>query len=293
LIDVVFILLVFFMLASSLIQWRVVALDAPASAASGTSAVGSWLVRVQSDGLDLNAETMEALLEDPYILVHEKKVSSLNDLLPLLQAVAKTAPSDVRTALTAPPKESPPDAKPRTQDHAAQPITEPNEPSAKQAHKKPAGPRSTASPPRSTGASTKRKAAAAPYANAPPEPPNDSRSITATAPASSADYSTPPATPKSSATSETTSKPCNEPSVICRTRRPSRPSEKGSCLTMTEPEPLTTAKIVVSRMIDAQGQMGFDIKTYGDASIIEYLGLLSAAQWDMYRDMTAAFGDNR
>jgi hypothetical protein len=62
---------------------------------------------------------------------------------------------------------------------------------------------------------------------------------------------------------------------------------------MTEPEPLTTAKIVVSRMIDAEGQMGFDIRTYGDASIIEYLGLLAAAQWDMYRDMTNAFGDKR
>jgi biopolymer transport protein ExbD len=60
LIDVVFILLVFFMLASSLIQWRVVALDAPASAASGTPVVGSWLVRVQSDRLDLNAEPIEA-----------------------------------------------------------------------------------------------------------------------------------------------------------------------------------------------------------------------------------------
>jgi hypothetical protein len=46
-------------------------------------------------------------------------------------------------------------------------------------------------------------------------------------------------------------------------------------------------------MIDAHGQMGFDIQTFGDASIIEYLGLLAAAQWDMYRDMTAAFGDSR
>ncbi len=62
---------------------------------------------------------------------------------------------------------------------------------------------------------------------------------------------------------------------------------------MTEPEPLTTAKIVVSRMIDADGQMGFDIKTFGDASIIEYLGLLAAAQWDMYRDMNATWGDAR
>ena len=37
-----------------------------------------------------NAENMEALLEDPYILIYEKKISSLQDFLPLLQNVAKT-----------------------------------------------------------------------------------------------------------------------------------------------------------------------------------------------------------
>jgi len=36
-----------------------------------------------------NAETMEARLEDAYVLVYEKKVSSLKDLLPLLEKVAK------------------------------------------------------------------------------------------------------------------------------------------------------------------------------------------------------------
>ncbi len=36
-----------------------------------------------------NAETMEAVLEDAYVLVYEKKISSLQDLLPLLQNVAK------------------------------------------------------------------------------------------------------------------------------------------------------------------------------------------------------------
>ncbi|MBI2441934.1 MAG: chaperonin GroEL [Lentisphaerae bacterium] len=36
-----------------------------------------------------NAETMEALLEDVYILIYEKKISTLQDLLPLLQNVAK------------------------------------------------------------------------------------------------------------------------------------------------------------------------------------------------------------
>ncbi len=36
-----------------------------------------------------NADSMEAILEDAYILIHEKKISNLQDLLPLLQHVAK------------------------------------------------------------------------------------------------------------------------------------------------------------------------------------------------------------
>src|SRR4249920_3707965 len=36
-----------------------------------------------------NAEAMEAILENAYILIYEKKISSLNDLLPLLEKVAK------------------------------------------------------------------------------------------------------------------------------------------------------------------------------------------------------------
>ena len=36
-----------------------------------------------------NAEEMECVLDDPLILIHEKKLSSLQDMLPLLQMVAK------------------------------------------------------------------------------------------------------------------------------------------------------------------------------------------------------------
>jgi chaperonin GroEL len=35
-------------------------------------------------------EKMEAVLEDPYILLHEKKISNMKDLLPILEQVAKT-----------------------------------------------------------------------------------------------------------------------------------------------------------------------------------------------------------
>lgn len=37
-----------------------------------------------------NTDNMECVLEDAYILIHEKKISNLNELLPILQAVAKT-----------------------------------------------------------------------------------------------------------------------------------------------------------------------------------------------------------
>ncbi len=37
-----------------------------------------------------DAESMEAILENAYILIHEKKISSLKDMLPLLEKVAKS-----------------------------------------------------------------------------------------------------------------------------------------------------------------------------------------------------------
>jgi len=37
-----------------------------------------------------NAEKMEAVLEDPFILIHEKKISAMKDLVPLLEAVARS-----------------------------------------------------------------------------------------------------------------------------------------------------------------------------------------------------------
>ncbi|MFH1621579.1 MAG: chaperonin GroEL, partial [Candidatus Omnitrophota bacterium] len=37
-----------------------------------------------------DAERMECVLEDPYILIHEKKISNLKELLPLLEKIART-----------------------------------------------------------------------------------------------------------------------------------------------------------------------------------------------------------
>src|SRR5204862_4573082 len=35
-------------------------------------------------------ERMEAKLEDAYVLIHEKKISSMKDLLPILESIART-----------------------------------------------------------------------------------------------------------------------------------------------------------------------------------------------------------
>ena len=38
-------------------------------------------------------ERMEVVLENPVILIHEKKISSMKDLLPLLEQVAQRGPA--------------------------------------------------------------------------------------------------------------------------------------------------------------------------------------------------------
>ena len=35
-------------------------------------------------------EKMEAVLDDPYILITDKKISNINDILPLLEQIVKT-----------------------------------------------------------------------------------------------------------------------------------------------------------------------------------------------------------
>ena len=37
-----------------------------------------------------DADRMEAVIEDPYILIHEKKISNMKDLLPLLEQIARS-----------------------------------------------------------------------------------------------------------------------------------------------------------------------------------------------------------
>ena len=58
LIDVVFILLLFFMLASSFRDWRGIALEAPASTVPGAGWSGALLVEIRKDGLRLSGQEL-------------------------------------------------------------------------------------------------------------------------------------------------------------------------------------------------------------------------------------------
>ena len=60
LIDVVFILLVFFMLASSFLDWRAVQLEAPAQAGGAGSMEGAMLVEVRPDELRFAGQALAA-----------------------------------------------------------------------------------------------------------------------------------------------------------------------------------------------------------------------------------------
>jgi len=58
LIDVVFILLVFFMLASSFIDRRAIEVEAPAAALGGSSLEGALLVELRGDGLRFSGQSV-------------------------------------------------------------------------------------------------------------------------------------------------------------------------------------------------------------------------------------------
>lgn len=87
LIDVVFILLVFFMLASNFLEWRSINLNAPAeSTGRGSSIEGSILVEIRADGLRMSG--LPISLEEL-----GTKISDQMNTSPELGIFVKPAPS--------------------------------------------------------------------------------------------------------------------------------------------------------------------------------------------------------
>jgi biopolymer transport protein ExbD len=107
LIDVVFILLVFFMLASSFLDERAIKVGAPAAALGGASLEGALLVELRRDGLRLAGERLplpqlmarlaEHAVRDPRqrVLIKPAPGVSLQDAVTLLDRVSASGLSDV------------------------------------------------------------------------------------------------------------------------------------------------------------------------------------------------------
>lgn len=85
LIDVVFILIVFFMLASSFSDWRAIELTTPGGAAPGAPMEGALLVEIRRDGLRLSGESVS--LDDLVSRIEERAASR-----PDLRALVKPLP---------------------------------------------------------------------------------------------------------------------------------------------------------------------------------------------------------
>jgi hypothetical protein len=56
-------------------------------------------------------------------------------------------------------------------------------------------------------------------------------------------------------------------------------------------EALTTMEITVTRVINPDGQLGLKVTTPEQFSFVEALGLLAAAQWQLFHQMTQRYGE--
>lgn len=101
LVDVVFILLVFFMLASSFLEWRAIELKLPAEAGAGAPGEPSLVVSIAGDGAlrldgeriadaDLGARLRRRLVDDPArpVLVRAAGRVPLQRTIAVLEAVS-------------------------------------------------------------------------------------------------------------------------------------------------------------------------------------------------------------
>lgn len=107
LIDVVFILLVFFMLASSFLDWRSIELNTPGSGQEGQRLEGTLLIEIRQDSLRLSGETLtpETLIQrikdllaknpDRRILVRPAENVIMQDTVTLLDSLAAAGVTDL------------------------------------------------------------------------------------------------------------------------------------------------------------------------------------------------------
>ncbi|MEO0622182.1 MAG: biopolymer transporter ExbD [Pseudomonadota bacterium] len=107
LIDVVFILLVFFMLASSFLDWRSIRLSAAPSGAPSAGVEGALLVELTADGVRLSGERMdlaalsvrlgERIAAEPRqrVLVRAAPAVDMQRMVRLLDAVAAAGAADI------------------------------------------------------------------------------------------------------------------------------------------------------------------------------------------------------
>ena len=107
LIDVVFILLVFFMLASSFLDWRSIDLSTPGRAVAAASSDASLLVEVHPGGLHLSGEhvSLDALAArvgerldrnaDQRVLVRPEAGVALQEVVAVLDRLAEAGVADL------------------------------------------------------------------------------------------------------------------------------------------------------------------------------------------------------
>ncbi|RMD63107.1 MAG: biopolymer transporter ExbD [Alphaproteobacteria bacterium] len=107
LIDVVFILLVFFMLASSFLDWRSIQLSAPATAAMDSTLDGALLVEIRRGGLRLSGKKIslhglvkrlsERLAQKPHqrVIIKPDDRVSLQDVVSVLDRLAEAGINDM------------------------------------------------------------------------------------------------------------------------------------------------------------------------------------------------------
>lgn len=101
LIDVVFILLVFFMLASSFLDWRSIDLAPPASAGAGASLTGAMLLEIRADDLRLGGHPVTAVEAERKIMARVRETPDQRVLIKPAEGVTLQRTVDVLDRLSA------------------------------------------------------------------------------------------------------------------------------------------------------------------------------------------------